>query len=110
MRARMIAKHEPELPAVDFCEGDTVSLLRRGDGMTEWWYCRGDAGDGWIPIEFMDITGNSARLKRDYTTRELAIDAGAAVNIAESVAGWCFVIDQQNRTGWVLERSLEPMK
>jgi Variant SH3 domain len=109
MRARMVAKHEPELPATDYCKGDAVKLLRRGDEMPEWWYCRGRAGEGWIPIEFMDIDGESGRLLRDYTTRELAIEAGAVVTVMECVAGWCFVVDEQLRSGWVLEQAVQPL-
>lgn len=84
-------------------------LLRQDEPPDVWWFCRGESGEGWIPLAFMDVDGAVGTLRRDYTTRELSIGADAVVTVLESVGGWSFVVDAGDRTGWVMEADLVPI-
>lgn len=105
----MVRAHNPTLAAIDFHAGDAVSLVRQSDEFPEFWYCRGRAGEGWIPLSFMEVNDSTGQLRRDYTTQELAISPNSLVNILESIGGWCFVVDENNRAGWVVESAVRSL-
>lgn len=69
-----------------------------------WWCCAPDGRCGWVPSTLLDPTprpGTAARLRQDYSARELSVQQGEQVSILSEHAGWLFVRTATGVSGWI---------
>jgi len=83
--------------------GDVVHVGARDDEFPEWWWCRSSEGlEGWMPTDILErLATNSARVREDYSAKEIPIAAGDHLTIERSLGGWSLVRNQRGEQGWV---------
>lgn len=85
--------------------GERVTAGKRETWSTDpeyWVWCTGDAGtSGWIPETFLDIDGEQAVLRQDYSALELSVTAGERLTGYEQAAGWVWSVNAAGERGWV---------
>ena len=86
-------------------EGDRVRVDREDDEFRSWWWCVAEDGRaGWVPGDLLEpapAPGSTARLRTDYTARELSVRRGTPLAALEERAGWLFVRAPNGATGWL---------
>lgn len=105
----VIVKHRPSHAPLSLRAGETVEVGQRSDKWPVFLWCTTSTGQAWVPDVYITISANVGTMKRDYTSRELAVAPGDSVNILERCGGWafCSFADLQ---GWIPERCLKPAR
>ena len=87
--------------------GDRVVVGADDPEFPGWWWCTGpDRRAGWVPAELMRREGAEGVMLRDYTARELGVQAGVEVVVHEVVSGWAWVSVADGRAGWLPQSCL----
>ena len=82
--------------------GDRVLVGADDPEFPGWLWCTGpDGRAGWVPEPFLRREGSEAVLLRDYTARELSVEAGARVVVHHAVSGWAWVTGSDGRADWI---------
>lgn len=72
-----------------------------------WRWCTGpDGRAGWVPEQLLQRAGTDALVLRDYTARELSVEAGVEVVLDHVTSGWAWVIAPDGRSGWIPQACL----
>jgi hypothetical protein len=89
--------------------GDELTCERRPTVYPGWLWCTGpDGAQAWVPEAFLEIQGETARLRRDYLSRELHLATGDRVELLEAAAGWAWIRHPRLGLGWVPLDCLPP--
>lgn len=103
---KVVQSHKPpEHPPVWLRAGDAVDVGQRDDEWPAFRLCKCQAGEGWVPEDYIDLTKTPAKMKRDYTTRELDAAPGDVVAVLDRCGGWAFC-EVNGIQGWIPERCL----
>ncbi|MBP7866672.1 MAG: SH3 domain-containing protein [Acidobacteria bacterium] len=90
--------------------GDTLRVEERPTEWEGWLWSENPAGvTAWVPVAYLARDGDTARLTRDYSSRELDVDPGETLEVLEEESGWYVVRDARGRTGWVPVRATSPV-
>jgi Variant SH3 domain len=109
-RAEVVRGYTAQYPdPITVRAGDRVLVGKDDPAFPGWRWCTApDGRGGWVPEEFFQREGPEAIMRRDYTARELSIEAGANVLIGESIGGWVWVTATNGSGGWIPEGCLAP--
>ena len=108
MQSGIARDHSVQYPvALKGSKGQRLQVGRRDDEWPEWFWCTAaDGSAGWVPEALLELRGSEALLTRDYETTELAVSAGERVTIHEELAGWVWVTNEREQSGWIPARCL----
>ena len=82
--------------------GDALELGGRDDQWPAFVWAKAASGrEGWVPDAYLEITGSSGRLTRDYVARELTLEDGAVVEVLEETGGWAWCRSDDGELGWL---------
>ncbi len=111
-RGRVSADYAAQYPdPLVVRQGDVLALGERGSEWPGWVWCTAASGkSGWVPAGFIERRGESGRMRRDYSARELDVRAGELLTLHELEAGWYWVATQAGETGWVPARNVEMIR
>ena len=89
------------------CSGDTVSVSDEYHGNPEWknWvWCSHQQTHkkGWVPKQYLEISGRHALALNDFNARELTVSIGDQVRKISSINGWALV-QRNQECGWIPE-------
>jgi hypothetical protein len=103
--ARDYTAHYPD--PITVRAGDRVLVGSDDPAFPGWWWCTGpDRRAGWVPEQFLRREGQDAVMLRDYTARELSVQAGAEVVLHHAISGWVWATDPDGHAGWLPESCL----
>lgn len=109
---RVIKKHQPETnkPWV-VAAGEKVRYERKPTKYPGWLWCTNHEGiSAWAPERWVTIISSKrCRFIRDYNASELRVDVGKIVEGKMLESGWVFVIDTNEKSGWVPLECLEKL-
>jgi hypothetical protein len=82
--------------------GDLLSVERRDTEWDGWLWCvRSDGNAGWVPEAYLDLSGPSGRMRRDYDARELTVTEGERVMVEFEQSGWFWCANSSGESGWI---------
>ncbi len=92
----------------------TGDALIIGQTDTDWpvyvWCTGPDQRSGWMPEHFfVRQTADSGIALRDYSAKELSVQAGESVTLVEVVGGWWWATSATGASGWVPVENLASM-
>ena len=107
---RVARDYTPQYPdPITVRAGDRVQVGRDDPEWPGWRWCTGpDGRAGWVPEQLIQSDGVAAIMLRDYTARELRVQAGMEVGVGESMNGWVWATDAEGHPGWIPESYLGP--
>jgi len=77
---------------VAFRAGETVEVGPPDAEFPEWFWCRGpDAKEGWVHSSFLSRTTGRATCARDYSAKELTVEAGATGRVIHLLGEWAYL-------------------
>jgi len=83
-------------------KGVAVTLRRRDSEWDGWTWCStADDSSCWIPDSWLEVTGDSAVLIRDYDSTELTVNEGQPLRIELEESGWAWARAEDGSRGWV---------
>ena len=103
------SNYAPQYPKpIEVRAGDVVDVGAQDAEFPQWRWCRSAAGlEGWMPASLLDLlAGNSARVREDYSAKELAITAGERLTVERRIGGWTLVRSERGIRGWVPDTHL----
>ena len=106
---KIIEPHQPLIGQPLIASRSAMMTFERKP--TEWqgWiWCTDDDGiSAWVPEAWVDIDGARCRMKRDYNSRELAVEKGEKVSVEMEESGWAWVRKGSGECGWIPMTCLE---
>lgn len=94
--------------AIQVKAGESVEVVREDNDYPGWVWCRAaDGREGWMPIELLSSQGTLAIALRDYSAKELAVQAGDEVEVEEVCRDWALVKNIQGEIGWIPRSHLD---
>ena len=77
-----------------------------GQRESEWagwvWCTNRDGKSRWVPEAYVERTGDTCVMLRDYEATELSVGVGEALVISgEEESGWIWCTNQAGQRGWV---------
>lgn len=94
---------------IEVAGGESVHFVDRADDgeYLGWkWAVASDGRGGWAPRSYFSGSDSSARALRGYSGQELSVAPGVEVLELDAHSGWLWVIDRNQRCGWVPAPSL----
>ncbi|MFW9773963.1 MAG: SH3 domain-containing protein [Candidatus Thorarchaeota archaeon] len=83
-------------------KGDKLQIIEKESEWSGWIWCISEKGaEGWVPINYLDIQGNSAQSLRDYDATELTVAVGEELLIEDQESGWIWASNKAGKKGWV---------
>ena len=107
---RVVAPYEAAYDgALRLRPGDTVTV---GDGDDRWpafrWCTTDDGAVGWVPENYLEISGETGRAVRDYDTNELTVVVGDRLQVLAEMGGWLRCRHPSGEVGWLPAEHTEP--
>jgi hypothetical protein len=101
--------HQPETDTPLIAKkGDRFHWAKKATLWDGWLWCTSSEGiSGWIPEGWLILEGPIAVLNRDYDATELSVHPGETVSGELEESGWIWVMNQENKQGWVPRDCLE---
>jgi uncharacterized protein YgiM (DUF1202 family) len=94
--------NSPYTEPLFFKKNEEVSIGEKDSEWSGWVWCTNkDKDSRWVPENYVEISGNIGKIKRDYNARELSVRVGEILTIEEEEAEWFWVTNQQGESGWV---------
>ena len=95
----------PYPESILFQAGEVVAvgdIYNRNPEWQNWIRCQGEDGkEAWVPLQFLQVTGNQGIILRSYDARELTISENEFLQIAEIINGFGMAENQVGERGWV---------
>lgn len=67
-----------------------------------WVWCTNQAGKGgWVPIAYLEMQGDRARMLYDYNAIELTIRVGEVLTVHKTESGFHWATNENGQQGWV---------
>jgi hypothetical protein len=83
-------------------KGQKLILGKRDTEDDRWIWCSGEDGKGgWVPEAYIEMVGDSAIARCDYSAVELTAKAGEQVEVRKEESGWAWVTDSRGNAGWL---------
>jgi hypothetical protein len=91
-------------------QGDTVRVGKKYTEDPDWpgWIeCESSSGvKGWVPEQYLAVSGVSGTALCDYSARELTVAPGDGIMVHNILNGWAWAQDANQAYGWVPLRNL----
>lgn len=82
--------------------GEVMTIGDRESEFSGWVWCSDSTGkSGWVPQNYIEMLGPSARLIRDYDATELTVSEGDELILLEEESGWVWCRTVDDRYGWI---------
>jgi hypothetical protein len=111
MKHIVISSYKSQYPnPIGFQSGDHVEIGKRDDEFPGWvWVTTSDGNQGWAPSESLNFTndGQKAIANHSYSARELNTKKGELLTLLFELAGWGWVVNEHNESGWVLLNTIK---
>ena len=93
-------------------KGDLVNCIREDDEYKGWFFCEKGGRKGWVPVGLVELIGElNGRIKEDYSSQELELEAGDEVEGLRVMSGWLWGKKvKTGEIGWVPLDNLREMK
>ncbi|MFX1479001.1 MAG: SH3 domain-containing protein [Promethearchaeota archaeon] len=89
-------------------KNEMVQTEKKESEWQGWIWCITKNGkEGWVPKNYLEIQGKSARLLLDYDATELNVDVGEKLEIEKEESGWIWVTNEKNKQGWIPLENVE---
>jgi SH3-like domain-containing protein len=110
-KVRVKLEHTVEYPdPIETVSCEKVSVGREDNEFPGWKWCKTEDGrEGWVPVELLSKEGPEAIVLKDYSARELAVQAGEEVVVEEARHHWLLVRNEHGKRGWIPQRNTEPL-
>jgi hypothetical protein len=93
---------------IEFKKGDEVKIERRKTEWSGWIWCTSDDNiECWAPESYLDISGDKAQFKTDYSALELTARKGERLKIIKETAEWYYCHNENDIIGWVPVENVE---
>jgi len=67
-----------------------------------WIECKNQRGKkGWVPKQYLKISGNTSIILRDYSAKELDVKIGDEITVYRFQNGWAWSKNSTGEFGWV---------
>jgi hypothetical protein len=105
-RAVVLREYVAQYPdPITVVAGAVVRVEKDDPEFPGWWWCVAEDGRaGWVHSELLTPSpapGSSARLRVDYTARELTVQRAMRLTVLDERGGWLYVSAPDGATGWV---------
>ena len=100
---RVIRAHQPDStnPLI-VSKGDRLRCERRQTIWEGWLWCwKPDGPGGWVPEAWVEVEGDTCRMKRGYNAAELLVEPGDYLRPILTQSGWLLAVTRAGVTGWV---------
>ena len=103
IKCRVIEDYEsPYVEPLKFAKGEILSIGEKESEWSGWIWCTNKFGKSrWVPESYLEIFGNTGKVKQNYNATELTIRVGEELIIEKEEAEWFWVTNQQGKSGWV---------
>jgi len=107
----VIADYKSPYPeSIKFEKGEQVRIGEKFDEDSDWdnWYwCEGQQGKkAWVPLQYIDISGDTGTINTPYDAKELSIDKGEILETFEEINGFSMARNSKGVKGWAPLRNL----
>lgn len=114
VKRKVIADYESPYPeSIRFAKGEKVKIGAKFDedsGWDNWYLCEGQQGKkAWVPVQYLDINGDTGIINTPYDARELTIHKGEILETFEEINGFAMAVNSKGMKGWVPFRNLAPV-
>jgi hypothetical protein len=73
-----------------------------------WCKCASVRGtSGWVPASYLEVSGATGVLRREYDARELTMHGGEPLTILEEEGGWYWCRERNGTEGWLPIKCVE---
>jgi hypothetical protein len=109
MRATVIEAYRSSYRnPIRFAKGDTVRVGHQDAEYPGWvWTTTAEGNSGWAPAQILEVDGDTAIAKEDYSARELDTEPGDELTIHRKIGDWLWVTDSAGELGWVPAKSVK---
>ena len=112
---RVIKNYESPYPdPIVFQKGEKVKVgqeFKQDSDWENWLWCEGsNSKKAWVPKQYIDIAGTTAKFNRDYNAMELSVQVGEELVVYEIVNGFGMSEKINGIRGWVPMRNMETKK
>jgi len=83
-------------------KGDVVQIEEKESEWPGWIWCISKEGkQGWVPYNYLEIQGATAKLAQNYDATELTVTLGEELIIENQESGWIWASNKEGKRGWV---------
>ncbi len=112
---RVIKEHISSCPEpIDLKTEEKVIVGREYNEDPDWegWiWCESMTGKkGWVPKQYMEITGNTGIVLCDYSANELTVKVGEEITVYKMENGWVWSKNPIGAIGWVPLKNITNVK
>jgi hypothetical protein len=102
----VIKKHRSSYPKpLALKAGDKVTTGKIFTENSQWqnwrWCSSQDGREGWIPEQYLNISGQVGTILCDYSGNELDVDLDEQISVYKIVNGWAWAKNSAGEFGWV---------
>jgi hypothetical protein len=94
-----------------FQKGEKVKVeqeFKEDPDWENWFWCEGNSNKkAWVPKQYLDIAGVTAKIDRDYNAMELSVQVGEELVVYEIVNGFGMSEKTNGIRGWVPMKNME---
>ncbi len=108
-RVRVIKAHTATYAeTIKVKAGAKVQVGGADEEWSGWVWCTAKNGKGgWVPMAFLEVKGETGKLRRDYTGAELSVEIGDELTVLEEESGWLWCENDSGAKGWVPAKNVE---
>lgn len=82
--------------------GEELSVKQRDTQWQSFLWCVNQNGKGgWVPEDYLSVSGDIAVANCDYSAAELNANLGELITVEIEAGGWFWCCDQSGRYGWI---------
>jgi hypothetical protein len=83
-------------------KGETVRLGPRDTSWEGWiWVIAADGRGSHVPEDHLEITADTAKVKKPFNARDLSVKKGETVSALHEVNGWLWCENSAGEAGWL---------
>jgi len=83
-------------------KGEILNIEKKTTDYPGWIWCRTKTRKkGWVPVNYILIDKDKAKLLQDYNATELDASVGEKLTIEKQESGWAWVRTRNGKRGWI---------
>ena len=81
---------------------------KEDDEYRGWVWCTNQKGKGgWVPINYIELTGGTGVARYDYEATELSANRDEVLTVSQEFSGWAWCTNHKGVSGWLPIANLE---